>query len=259
MLARRQPNLTALEAEIPNSKGFCCDVSVAAEATAALATVEAALGPIDVLIFNASFGPFKPVLATTQVTSCFEVVVGTHDSLISERSTFHAQEEYELSLRTGPAGLFACAKHVVPGMVARKRGVIGVTGATASWRGMPNTAAKASANAAMRMLSQSLARDLGPRELGMELPSLTQMLSETPLHRCVAVHKEGVHVFHIVIDGIIDQPRTHSWMPDKPANEFMDPARIAEVYWHMANQPASCWGFEMNIMAGMCTGSMATV
>ena len=47
--------------------------------------IEAALGPIDVLIYNCSAGPFKPLLETTQ-------------------------EEFDRALATGPSGLFAFAK-----------------------------------------------------------------------------------------------------------------------------------------------------
>ncbi|CAE8639775.1 unnamed protein product [Polarella glacialis] len=207
MLARRKVNLDALEAQYPGTKGYVCDVSDTAQIDAAVAAIESELGPIDVLVFNASYGPFKPLLETTQ-------------------------DEFDLAMKTGPGGLFAFAKAVAPGMIARGGGVIGVTGATAAWRGMPSTAAKAPGNGAMRMLAQSLARDLGPK---------------------------GVHCFHVVIDGIIDQPRTHDWMPNKPDEEFMNPAAIAEVYWSMANQPRSCWGFEINVMAAACCGSMASI
>eukprot|EP00928_Gymnodinium_smaydae_P044122 TRINITY_DN29453_c0_g1_i2.p1 TRINITY_DN29453_c0_g1~~TRINITY_DN29453_c0_g1_i2.p1 ORF type:complete len:276 (-),score=50.67 TRINITY_DN29453_c0_g1_i2:144-857(-) len=207
MLARRKENLDALEKEIPGSKGYVCDVSVTEQVQRTVESITADLGPIDVLIVNTSYGPFKPFAETTQ-------------------------EDFDLALRTGPSALFAFAKAVSPGMVARGSGVIGVTGATASWRGMPMTSAKAAGNFAMRALAESLARDLGPK---------------------------GVHVFHVVIDGIIDQPRTHAWMPQKPAEEFMSPSDIAETYWAMANQPRSCWGFEINLMAGPCCGSMATI
>merc|ERR1712037_62993 len=147
----------------------------------------------DVLIVNTSGGYFKPFADTSQ-------------------------EEFDLAMRTGPSALFAFAKAVTPSMIERGKGVIGITGATASWRGMPSTSAKAPANFAMRALAQSLARDMGPK---------------------------GIHVFHVIIDGIVDQPRTHVWMPDKPSEEFMDPAEIAEMYWALANQPRSCWGFEV--------------
>lgn len=59
------------------------------------------------------------------------------------------------------------------------------TGATASLKGSANFAAFASAKFALRALAQSLAREFGP---------------------------QGVHVSHTIIDGIIDIPRTKSWV-----------------------------------------------
>jgi NADP-dependent 3-hydroxy acid dehydrogenase YdfG len=135
-------------------------------------------------------------------------------------------------MSAGPSALFAFAKAVTPGMLERGHGVIGITGATASWRGMPTTSAKAAGNFAMRALAQSLARDLGPK---------------------------GVHVFHVIVDALVDQPRTRGWMPSKPDEEFIAPAQIAETYWMIANQPRSCWAFEVNLMPNACMGSMATI
>merc|ERR1712226_816030 len=106
-------------------------------------------------------------------------------------------------MRTGPSALFAFAKAVTPSMIERGKGVIGITGATAAWRGMPTTSAKAPGNFAMRALAQSLARDMAPK---------------------------GIHVFHVIIDGIVDQPRTHAWLPDKPQDQFLKPAAIADTY-----------------------------
>jgi len=84
-------------------------------------------------------------------------------------------------------------------MVAQGGGVFGITGATASWRGVKSTPAFASAKFGVRALAQSL---------------------------CKTYAAQGVHVFHCVIDGIVDQPRTRSWFPaDKPDDEFLSPAR----------------------------------
>ena len=207
MLARRKENLDRLEASIPGTKGYVCDVSATEQIHETVSKIEEAQGPVRVLIVNTSAGPFKSFAEATQ-------------------------EEFDLSLRTGPAALFAFAKAVTPGMIERGEGVIGVTGATASWRGMPSTPAKAPGNGAMRLLAQSLARDMGPK---------------------------GIHVFHVVIDGIVDQPRTHQWLPNKPAEEFIAPAKIADTFWGLAQQDKSCWGFEINLTAGPCMGSMATI
>ena len=69
LLARRKPNLDAIEAEIPNSKGFECDVSQVDQINATAAAVEAELGPIDVLIYNASAVRTPPLERTTTTSA----------------------------------------------------------------------------------------------------------------------------------------------------------------------------------------------
>ena len=71
---------------------------------------------------------------------------------------------------------FLNAREVARRMVARGRGTILFTGATASMRGSANFAAFAGAKHALRALAQSMARELGPK---------------------------GSHVAHNVIDGAI--------------------------------------------------------
>lgn len=58
------------------------------------------------------------------------------------------------------------------------------TGATASLKGSAYFSTFASAKFALRALAQSLAREFGPK---------------------------GVHVSHVVVDGVIDIPRTKAW------------------------------------------------
>ena len=96
-------------------------------------------------------------------------------------------------------------------------GVIAVTGASASLRGKPFTAAFAPSKAAQRMLAQSLARDLGPK---------------------------GVHVFYAVIDGLIGSAGGDT---GEVKGTKLDPDAIAEQYWNVARQPASCWTQELDL------------
>ena len=81
-------------------------------------------------------------------------------------------------------------------------------------------AAVASAKAAQRSLAQSLARQLGP---------------------------EGIHVANVVIDGVVDLPRTREWLPDKPDEFFVQPAAVANVVWSLCQQDRSAWTFELDI------------
>jgi NAD(P)-dependent dehydrogenase (short-subunit alcohol dehydrogenase family) len=97
-------------------------------------------------------------------------------------------------------------------------GTIVVVGATASRRGAARTAAFAQAKAAQRSLCESLARHLWPK---------------------------GVHVSLIVIDGVVDLPRTRARMPDKPDSFFVAPDDVANTAAFLVAQPRSAWTFEL--------------
>jgi len=208
MLARRKEVLDALEKEIPQSRGYQCDASDPTQLKATIESIGTDLGPIDAVIYNAGAGVFKPFEETSY-------------------------EEFETSWKTGPAGLFTLAQAVCPGMAARGGGVLAVTGATASWRGVPKTGAFASAKFGQRALAQSLAKNYAAA---------------------------GIHVFHVVIDGIVDQPRTRGWFPaDKPVDEFLSPAGIADHYWSIAAQDKTCWTFETNVCPASRQFDMLTI
>merc|ERR1712004_863164 len=86
---------------------------------------------------------------------------------------------------------------------------------TAALRGKPMTVGFATAKAAQRMLTQSLARDLGPK---------------------------GIHCFYVIVDGGIGRQSG-----DQGENgSRMDPDAIAADYWHVANQPKNNWTQELD-------------
>ena len=87
-------------------------------------------------------------------------------------------------------------------MAARMQGTIILTGATAGLRGAANFSAFASAKFALRGLAQSLAREYGPK---------------------------GVHVVHVVLDGLIDAPQTDRRFGSASAGR-MDGSAIAQAY-----------------------------
>ena len=113
-------------------------------------------------------------------------------------------------------------------MRPRGRGTILFTGATASLRGGVGFAAFAGAKHALRALAQSMARELGP---------------------------EGIHVAHVVIDGMIDTAATAQNFPDRYAlkdqGAILDPEAIAEAYWQLHAQPRSAWTFELDLRPWM--------
>ena len=110
-------------------------------------------------------------------------------------------------------------------MAPNKQGTLLFTGATASLRGGPRFVTFASAKAGLRSVAQSFARSLGP---------------------------VGIHVAHVVIDGVIDTVSVRGKMPDLAkkldANDgFMKTDEIAAVYYSLHEQPRSTWSFELDI------------
>lgn len=129
-------------------------------------------------------------------------------------------EKFEAAWRVNAHGLLLAAKQVVPGMRDLGGGNIVVTGATASLRGGAGFAGFASAKAAQRSLAQSMARKLGP---------------------------EGIHVSYVVVDGVINMPRTRELLPDREDEEFLDPDDIASAVFFLTRQEKSAWTFELDL------------
>jgi NAD(P)-dependent dehydrogenase (short-subunit alcohol dehydrogenase family) len=126
-------------------------------------------------------------------------------------------EDFESAWRVNALGLLATTKAVVPAMKSAGSGAIIVIGATASRRGAPKTAIFAPAKAAQRSLCESMAKSLGPA---------------------------GIHVALIIVDGVIDIPKTRAAMADKPDSFFLRPDDIADLAAYLAKQPRSAWTFE---------------
>jgi NADP-dependent 3-hydroxy acid dehydrogenase YdfG len=127
---------------------------------------------------------------------------------------------FENTWRVNALGAFLAAKEVVPAMLEARRGVILFTGATAGIKPFPTSAAFGPAKFAMRGLAQVIARDLGPK---------------------------GIHVAYINIDGPIDMPFIHERFPHLQDQDLLKPSSIAETYWHLAHQDASCWTHEIDV------------
>ena len=109
-------------------------------------------------------------------------------------------------------------------MAPRGKGTILFTGATASTRGGAGFSAFAGAKAALRQLAQSLAREMGPR---------------------------GIHVAHVVVDGMIDGTFARSIAPDIQTlldeDAILKPDEIARNYVWLHKQQRSAWTFELDL------------
>ena len=117
-------------------------------------------------------------------------------------------------------GLLYLSRRMAPAMLAKGKGAIVVTGNTSALRGRANFAGFAPTKAAQRILSEAMARDLGPK---------------------------GVHVAYIIIDAVIDTPMQRSRMKDRPDDFFIKPSAIADECFHVAHQDRSAWSFLVEI------------
>jgi NAD(P)-dependent dehydrogenase (short-subunit alcohol dehydrogenase family) len=121
------------------------------------------------------------------------------------------------------AGFFT-GREAARAMAPRGKGTILFTGATASTRGGAGFSAFAGAKAALRQLAQSLAREMGPR---------------------------GIHVAHVVVDGMIDGTFARSIAPDIQTlldeDAILKPDEIARNYVWLHKQQRSAWTFELDL------------
>jgi NADP-dependent 3-hydroxy acid dehydrogenase YdfG len=125
---------------------------------------------------------------------------------------------FESAFRVNALGLLHTAKRVIPAMKAQGAGNIVVIGATSSRRGVARSAAFAPAKAAQRSLTESMARHLWPQK---------------------------IHVCLVIVDGVVDLPRTRAMLKDKPDDFFVAPDDLADTAFHLTTQPHTAWSFEV--------------
>jgi len=127
-------------------------------------------------------------------------------------------DAFEISWRVNALGALVSAQQVIPMMKRRGQGTIVYIGATASRRGGPKSAGFSSAKGAQRLLAESMARHLWPA---------------------------GLHVALVIVDGVVDLPRTRERMPDRPDEFFVRPEDVAASVVSIVKQPRSAWSFEV--------------
>ncbi len=163
-----------------------------------------AYAPLAVCIFNVGGNVNFPLLDTTE--RVFRKV-------------------WELSCYAG----FLTGREAARLMIPRGQGCIFFTGATASVRGGVGYAAFASAKSGLRAVAQSMARELGPK---------------------------NIHVAHLVIDAGVDtafvrerirQQAGPQALENLEPDRLMNPASIAETYWQLYRQPRDGWTFELDV------------
>jgi NAD(P)-dependent dehydrogenase (short-subunit alcohol dehydrogenase family) len=128
--------------------------------------------------------------------------------------------EFERLWAVNCLGAFLCAREAAARMAARQRGTIIFTGATAAVRPGAQFSAFGAAKSALRGLAQSMARELGPL---------------------------GIHVVHVVVDGVIWTPRTSQIISGLREADCLQPDAIARTYLHLTEQDRSAWTQELDL------------
>ena len=132
-------------------------------------------------------------------------------------------EKFESFWRTCTLAGFLTAKATLD-VLETNKGSLLFTGASASMRGRPGFAHFGAAKAGLRNMAQALAKDYGPR---------------------------GVHVAHVVIDGVIngDQVRERfgEYLEQLGEDGALEPQDIAETFWFLHSQARNAWTFEVDV------------
>ena len=198
-----QPLVDEIRAGGGEAHGFASDARKEEEVAALVEGIERDIGPIEAFVFNIGANVPCSILEET-ARKYFK---------IWEMACFSA---------------FLTAQAVARRMVTRGRGTILFTGATAGLRGAAHFAAFAGAKHGVRALAQSMARELGPR---------------------------NIHVAHVVVDGAIDTAFIRDTFPDiyarKDQDGILDPEHIADNYWFLHAQPRDAWTFELDLRPWM--------
>ena len=163
-----------------------------------------AYAPLEVCVFNIGANVNFPLLETTE--RVFRKV-------------------WELACYAG----FLSGREAARLMLPHGKGCIFFTGATASVRGGIGYAAFASAKFGLRAVAQSMARELGPK---------------------------NIHVAHLIIDAGVDTAFVRDRIKQRGGAEalenlepdqLMNPASVAQAYWQLYQQPRDAWTFELDV------------
>jgi NAD(P)-dependent dehydrogenase (short-subunit alcohol dehydrogenase family) len=147
------------------------------------------------------------------------VVIHNPAELIINPFLDHSSDDFEKTWRSMVLSAVLLSAECIPRMLSHDRGCMIFSGATAGIRAGAGFAAFASAKFALRGLTQSLAREF---------------------------HPQGIHITHVILDGLIWSQRTQErFSPEQES--CMLPEDIAEVYWHITQQPRSTWSQEIDL------------
>ena len=214
VLCRRsdEPGLKKLINDIEiagnSASGFLMNAIEEEAIESRIASIEADIGPIEVVVYNLGAQIGDRSLADT------------------------SYKAFEMGWKMATFGLFRAASAICPAMVERGKGTFLVTSATSAVRGNAGQHSHAAAMGGRRMLCQSLNAEFAVK---------------------------GIHVAHIIVDGAVDAPDTLGKMLGQEQflklretkgmahDGLMLPEKIAETYYHIAQQHRSVWTHELDM------------
>lgn len=171
------------------------DATKADAVKALFAEADRILGKLDVVLFNASYRTRGPFLDLDPA-------------------------EVEKTLAVSTFAGFLVGQEAARRMVAAGGGAIFFTGASASVKGYAQSAPFAMGKFALRGLAQSMARELGPK---------------------------NIHVAHFVIDGGVRNAERGRPGDAASPDSLLDPDAIAQTYMATLKQPRSAWSLEVEL------------
>jgi NAD(P)-dependent dehydrogenase (short-subunit alcohol dehydrogenase family) len=201
--ARNLPDLEVIAQGIRDQGGVVhargVDARSEEETVALFQEIERDIGPLEVVVFN----------------------IGANVRFNIEETTARVfTKVWEMACFAG----FLAGREAAKAMVPRGRGTIIFTGATASLRGRENYSAFASAKAGLRAVAQSMARELG---------------------------KKNIHVAHVVCDGSIEGVFARENIADLDQrlaeDRILKPDDIALNYVSLHHQKRSAWTHELDL------------
>jgi NAD(P)-dependent dehydrogenase (short-subunit alcohol dehydrogenase family) len=192
--ARSASSLPRVQSKAGRVVPIDCDATERADVQGVFDTA-AAVGPTGVAIFNA--GAFM------------------RGSILEADP-----KEFERCWRVGCFAGFLVGQAAARRMIEIGAGTILFTGATASLRGGSSFVNLASPKFGLRAVAQSMARELGPK---------------------------NIHVAHVIIDGQISSERYAHLEGERGPDSLLDPDAIAAAYLGLHRQHRSAWTHEIDL------------
>ncbi len=196
-LALVSRTITATSPLVTQTKALAiaADASDPTDMARVFAQIDHTLGPVDFAVYNASARARGPLIDV-------------------------APADVHKALAIGAYGGFLMAQEAAKRMLPRETGAIFFTGASASVKGYPQSAAFAMAKFALRGLAQSMARELQPK---------------------------GIHVAHFIIDGGVRNSDRGRVEGTGETDSLLDPDAVAASYLQVLDQPRSAWTSELEL------------